>query len=131
MWLPDLKKEVIGIIDFSSKYINPTNRTFQVIVRLKNEDKNMKANMIATLKINDYKTSSTMVVPINVLQNDQSGTYIALAEKSEKGTIAKKVPVVAGVTYKGLTEIKSGLKTGDLLITAGYLGLENGQAINY
>jgi RND family efflux transporter MFP subunit len=131
VWLPDLQKEVVGTIDFTSKYINPTNRTFQVIVRLNSADKNFKANMIALLKINDYKANNAIVVPINVLQVDQSGTFISLAEKSGNGVVAKKIQVVAGLTYKGLTEVKSGLKTGDLLITAGYLGLENGQAINY
>ena len=36
-----------------------------------------------------------------------------------------------GETFQGMTEIKSGLKAGDFVITAGYLDLENGQSINY
>lgn len=131
VYLPDLKKEAEGKIDFCSKYINPTNRTFQIAVRLTGFDKKLKANMIATLKINDYKSANAMVVPINLLQTDQSGYYVMIVEKSSKDAKARKVPVSTSSTYKGLTEIKSGLKPGDLVITAGYLDLENGQAINY
>ena len=131
VYFPDLNKEVVGKVNFSSKYINPTNRTFSINVRLSGVDPNLKANMIAVLKINDYKAANALVVPINLIQNDQTGTYIVLANKAANGNIAKRVPVIAGETYKGLTEIKSGLKQGDLVVTAGYLELENGQAINF
>ena len=87
--------------------------------------------MIALLKINDYTANNTIVVPINLVQIDQTGTFVVLAEKSGNGAVVKKMPVVAGQTYKGLTEVKSGLKSGDKVVSAGYLGLENGQAINY
>ena len=129
VYLPDLKKEVVGKVDFSSKYINPINRTFSINVRLSGVDPNIKANMIAVLKINDYKAANAL--PINLIQNDQKGTYIVLADKASTGNIAKRVPIVTGETYKGLTEIKSGLKLGDLVVTTGYLELENGQAINF
>jgi RND family efflux transporter MFP subunit len=131
VFLPDLNKEVIGKVNFSSKYINPTNRTFSINVRLSGVDPNLKANMIAVLSINDYKMEKALVLPINLIQVDQSGSYVALAVKSTNGNIAKRVNVVPGETYKGLTEIKSGLKQGDLVITVGYLELENGQAINF
>jgi RND family efflux transporter MFP subunit len=131
VFFPDLKKEVIGKINFSSKFINPTNRTFSVTVRLADVDPNLKANMIAVLKINDYKNLNALVVPVNVVQTDQTGSYVAIAEKSTKGNIVKKVEVTPGIIYNGLSEIKSGLKPGDKIITTGYLDLEDGQAINF
>ncbi len=131
VYFPDLKKEVIGKVNFSSKFINPTNRTFSVNVRLAGVDPNIKANMIATLKINDYRSPAALVVPINVVQTDASGSYVAIAERTSKGDVVKKVNVTPGIVYNGLTEIKSGLKKGDRIITTGYLDLENGQAINF
>jgi membrane fusion protein, multidrug efflux system len=131
IYLPDLKKEVEGKVDFNSKYINPTNRTFQTGVRLSSVDNNLKANMIAVLRINDYSSPNAIVVPINVVQTDQTGTYVVVAEKTSRGNAAKRISIVTGETYKGLIEIKSGLKPGNLLITAGYLELENGQAVSY
>jgi membrane fusion protein (multidrug efflux system) len=131
VFFPDLKKEVIGKVDFSSKFINPTNRTFSINVRLNGVDKNIKANMIAILKVNDYKAVNSLIVPINVIQTDLTGSYVAIAVKSTTGFSVKKVPVNVGETYKGLTEVKSGLNSGDLIITTGYMELENGQAINF
>jgi membrane fusion protein, multidrug efflux system len=131
VYFPDLNKEVVGKVNFSSKFINPTNRTFSVNVRLTGVDPKMKANMICVLKINDYKAEKATVIPINLVQTDQSGNYVVLAEKKATGAAAKRVRVDIGETYKGLIEITSGLKENDLVITSGYLDLENGQAINY
>ncbi len=131
VFFPDLKKEVVGKINFSSKFINPTNRTFSVTVRLADVDPNLKANMIAVLKINDYQDKNALVVPINEVQTDKLGNYVLIAEKTGNRDIAKRIPIVCGVTYQGLTEIKSGLKTGDLVISDGYLDIENGQIINF
>ena len=66
-----------------------------------------------------------------MVQTDASGSYVAIAERTSKGDVVKKVNVTPGIIYNGLTEIKSGLKKGDRIITSGYLDLENGQAINF
>jgi len=131
VYLPDLNKEVDGKVDYCSKFINPTNRTFQVGARFLSFDKELKANMVAVVRINDYRDPDALVVPINMIQSDQSGNYVVIAEKTPQGNKAKRVDVTVGETYKGMTEIKSGLKPGDVLVSAGYLDLENGQAINY
>ena len=81
---PTLKKKLIGKVNFSSKFINPTNRTFSINVRLSGVDPNLKANMIATLKINDYKNPSALVVPINVVQTDGNGSYVAIVKKLKR-----------------------------------------------
>jgi RND family efflux transporter MFP subunit len=129
--LPDLKKEVEGVIDYSSKYINRTNRTFQVGVRLTSFDKDIKANMVAVLKIKDYSSPKAIVVPINAVQSDLKGYYVAVAKKNGDGYVVEHKNVSTGETYKGLIEIVSGLNQGDLLITSGYLDTEKGQAINF
>ena len=64
--VPDLNKEIKAKITFSSKYINPTNRTFIVEVRLNPNEIEARANMIAEIKINDYKAKSAIVVPMNL-----------------------------------------------------------------
>jgi len=131
VYIPDLDKEVEGKVDYCSKFINPTNRTFQVGARFVSFDSDLKANMVAVVRINDYKASGALVVPVNMIQTDQSGSYVVIAEKSKNGNKAKRNPVTVGQTYRGLTEIKTGLKPGDTIITAGYLDLENGQSINF
>jgi membrane fusion protein (multidrug efflux system) len=126
---PDLQKEMIAKISSASKYIGAQNRTFQIEVRMKPEFNNFKANMIAILKINDYRSENAISLPINLLQNDQEGSYVFVAVKEAASFIAKKRTVKVGQTYNGMIEITDGLKTGDLLISAGQLDLQDGEAI--
>ena len=55
IYFPDLEKEIKAKITFSSKYINPINRTFIVEVRLNPNEIEARANLIAVIRINDYK----------------------------------------------------------------------------
>ncbi len=126
---PDLQREVKAKISSASKYIGSQNRTFQVEVRMRPESNNFKANMIAILKINDYRAENAMSLPINLIQNDKSGSFVFVAVKGNPAFVAKKYPVQLGQSYNGLVEITQGLKAGDLLITAGQLDLQDGEII--
>jgi len=130
--LPDLNKEITGKVDFCSRYINPVNRTFNVTLRIPSNDPVIKANMIAVLRIVDYQNPTALVVPVNVVQTDQKGKYILVAEPTaDNSYVARKKYVETGETYKGLTEIRSRLKEGDKVITIGFQELEEGQFINF
>jgi len=131
IFFPDYNKEVDAQLTFSSKYINPTNRTFQVEARLLSPDNKFKANMIAVVKINDYNAPQAMAIPMNSIQKSAEGQFIFLA-KEEKGVkVARKQPITIGMIYNGLAEIKTGLNAGDKVITIGYQDLFDGQAIQY
>jgi len=45
-------------------------------------------------------------------------------------TVAKKKPVIIGEVYGDKVEIKTGLVAGDQLISEGYQGLYEGQAVS-
>jgi RND family efflux transporter MFP subunit len=129
IYFPDLQKEMTARISSASKYIGSQNRTFQVEVRMKPEFNNFKANMIAILKINDYRAENAMILPINLVQNDKEGSFVYVAEPGNPSYLAKKHKIVAGQSYNGMVEIKDGLKAGDLLITAGHLDLQDGEKV--
>ena len=129
--IPDLNKEVKAKITFSSKYINPTNRTFIIEVRLNPNTIDARANLIAVIKINDYKVHSAIVIPVNYIQKSLEGQFVVLANENQPAKlIAHRQKVSVGMIYNGLAEIKSGLKEGDKVISAGYLDLNEGQAIS-
>jgi len=132
IFFPDLDKEVISKISFSSKYINAVNRTFTVEVRLDKVDESYRANMIAVVKINDYHADSAFIVPVNIIQKISDENYIYLAEKNTANKyVAKKVKVELGQTYNGYAEIIKGIKEGDKCIINGYQNLEDGQLLNF
>jgi membrane fusion protein, multidrug efflux system len=127
---PDFNSESDAKIQFSSKYINPTNRTFQVEMRLgANSKVDYRANMIAVVKINDYHNPKALVLPLNVIKDSQDGKYVMLAKDEAGKSTAVKQKISVGQIYNGLAEITNGLKEGDKVISTGFNSLVEGQAI--
>lgn len=132
VFLPDLDNEFDQRVSFASKYIDPINRTFVVEVELPTNHMVYRANMIAVMRIKDYTNPTAISIPQNYLQTSRDeGQYVFVASEEEGNKIARKRNVSTGITYNGLTEILSGLKEGDLIITAGYKDLYDGQHIEY
>jgi len=126
--LPDIKKAVDCVVSVSGKIINPISRSFFIEAKLPN-DKDFRPNQIAMVQIQDYTLSNAIVVPVNTLQNDEKGKYVMVASKENGKTVARKKVVIAGEFYGDKLEIKSGLQSGDLIITEGYQSLYDGQVI--
>jgi RND family efflux transporter MFP subunit len=131
VFLPDIKKEITARVSFTSKYINATNRTFSVEARLKTNTGELKANMVAVLKINDYKSDAAYVLPVNLVRKDNSGEFVLIAKEEENKYVARKQTVETGQIYNGLAEIVDGLKPGEKIITGGYLNLNEGEPVRF
>jgi membrane fusion protein, multidrug efflux system len=132
VFLPDLNAEIEETVTFSSKYINPTNRTFLVEVALPNNGITYRANMIAVLRIKDYSNPSTIAIPQALIQTSNTeGQFVFLAVDENGKKIARKRSIVVLNTFNGLTEIVTGLNEGDRIVTAGYKDLYDGQLINF
>jgi RND family efflux transporter MFP subunit len=126
---PDLHKDIKSVASYVSSAIDPVNRTFTVDVKLP-QDASYHANMIAMLKIIDYANPSAVVIPINIVQNDPTGSFVFIAVTENNITVARKTLVDVGKIYAGVAEITKGLKPGDKLITVGYDDLNNGDAVS-
>ncbi|MBN2165812.1 MAG: efflux RND transporter periplasmic adaptor subunit [Marinilabiliaceae bacterium] len=131
VFFPDLKKQIAAKITTTSNYINPINRSFKIEVRLNEMEKSFKANMVAVLKIADYKNDKAFAIPINLIQTDSKGNYIYVAQHNNSKTIASKKYIKQGMSYNGMVEIIDGLTENDLIITSGYLSLNQGTTIKY
>lgn len=128
---PDINKEVETKVDFVSRYINPVNRTFTIETRIPAGISDMKANMIAIIQINDYHSDNSILLPMNVIQNDPSGSYVYVARSKDNHTAAFKQPVSIGNSYNGVAEISKGLSAGDKVISIGYQELVDGEYIRF
>ncbi len=125
---PDLNKEISTKLNFAARTINPVSRTFKVEVKLEGKSE-YRPNMLSVLKIVDYKASNAITVPMNIVQNDQSGAYVYIAQMENGKMVAKKNAIVIGKIYKGTAEVISGIKSGDQIITLGYQDLNEGDLI--
>ena len=130
VFFPDFTQELKSKIIFSSKYINPTNRSFQIEIHLGASKVEYRANMIAVVKINDYQNKKALVLPVNYIKDSPEGKYLFVARQEAGKTVAQKQKVEIGQTYNGLAEITSGLKAGDKIITTGFNSLVEGQALS-
>lgn len=127
---PDAGKEIDTKLGFASRTIGMLNRTFNVEVPLKpSQSDGLNPNMVAIMKISDYRNDNAMVIPMELLQRSGDGNYVMLAiEKSGKLFAARKV-VKAGMNYGGMTEITEGLTPNDKVVTKGFRDLNDGQEI--
>lgn len=126
---PDLHKDVNSVATYVSKAIDQVNRTFTVEVALP-QGPDYHPNMIATMNIVDYSSRSAIVIPINVVQSDPTGSFVFVAESNGNSMVARKTMVTVGKVFNGNAEILSGLKAGDKIITVGYDDLNNGDIVS-
>jgi membrane fusion protein (multidrug efflux system) len=128
---PDIKKQIECKVDFVSKYINPVNRTFIIETKILDGIQDMKANMIAIIQINDYHADNAILVPMNVIQTDISGSYVYVVRSKDKFSAASKQPIVIGNSYNGVAEIIQGLSAGDKVISTGFQELIDGEYVRF
>ncbi len=126
---PDFEQEVNAKVSFASRFINPSNRSFQVEIRLNPGKLEFRANMIAIVKINDYTVKDALVVPVNVVQKGLNENYILIAVEKDKKNYVEKRKIKVGLTYNGLTEILEGIKKGDKVITSGFQNVNEGDIV--
>lgn len=128
---PDIGKEIESKLNFTSRYIDPTNRTFKVECRISSNTVELRANMVANLKINDYTNETAFCLPINLIQKDQAGEFVYVAVQKGADWTAEKRNIKSGMNYDGTAEILEGLTLGDKVITTGFQNLNAGQKIEF
>jgi membrane fusion protein, multidrug efflux system len=131
VYFPDFNEEIATRLSFTSKFINAMNRTFAIEAQIGNLKQEARANMIAVLKINDYKAMDAFSVPANVVQQSTNESFVFVAREENGKKLAKKQTITLGMNYNGLIEVTSGLKAGDKVITTGYQDLNQNDPINF
>ncbi|HMI64016.1 MAG TPA: efflux RND transporter periplasmic adaptor subunit [Puia sp.] len=121
-------KEITGTVHIAGKVINTGSRSFQVEIRIPN-DKDIRANQIAVVKLQDYSAKGVLTIPVNTLQTDEKGKYVMVGVKQNGKTVAHKKNVTIGQLYADKIEVTGGLDKDDQLITDGFQGLYEGQLI--
>ncbi len=122
---PDTKDSITSKVSYASRAISSLSRTFNVEVNLDNT-KEYHPNMVAKLRINDFQSATPeIVVPVKYIQRGTAENYVLVAQN---GKAVKKI-IKTNREYNGLIEVTSGLAAGDMLITAGYDILNDGDAI--
>ena len=128
---PILGKTLQSKVKQTSNFINPGNRSFRVEIPVSNKDGNIKPNLTAVAKINDYTNKNAILIPQSVLSENAAGEqYVYLAQKNgESEVLSKKVIIELGKTQGDNVEVLSGLKAGDKIIVEGARSVRDNQQI--
>lgn len=128
---PILDKKLDTEVRQTGNFINPANRTFKVEVGVPNQDRSIKPNLTAKLKINDYTSTEAILIPQSIISENAEGkqyVYKITGIHNNIGT-AKQVVVKTGKTQGDVIEILEGIAEGDQLIKAGARSVKDGQEI--
>lgn len=129
--LPVIDEQMMSKVRQSSSVINETNRTYTIEVPVVNKSGNVKPNLTAKLRIKDYENTNALLVPLNVLSENEDGAqYVMIAAMNDKGEqVAKRQIVTTGKSQGDYIEIKSGLKSGMNVINRGARSVREDQLI--
>lgn len=111
------------------KVINKQSRTFKLQLRIANPHNLLKPNLLAIIRIKDYTNPKAIVVPSYILREDILGYYLYVVSTKDGQQIAQKRYVKIGKSFKKKTEVISGLKAGEIIVTQGYNNVTNGSAL--
>ncbi|MDZ4752145.1 MAG: efflux RND transporter periplasmic adaptor subunit [Flavobacteriales bacterium] len=128
---PDLDRDIESKVIYAAKVINPMTRTFTAEVALPGNASDFRPNMVAILKVIDYQKDSSIVIPINIIQNVGNAPFIYVAVEEGGKVIAKKRSITTGVIYNGSVEVISGISEQDNVIVSGQSDLSDGIEIKY
>lgn len=125
----DINKTIESNIAFASKVIDPLNRSFKIEIRL-NGATDIKPNMLAKLKIADYRNEKAITVPTNSITTGVDEKYVMVKTSKNGKAVAAKRVIKTGHTGESRTEILDGIQAGDEIIITGFQELNDGQIID-
>lgn len=126
--IPAINKQYLGKIKLISKYINPNNRTISVEVAVPNPDNLLRPNQVAILNIEDYVNPKAIIIKNeNMIEKADGSKVVFVAQNvKDKNATVKMISLELGKKKGDSYEVKSGLNTGDLLVTEGVRNLKDG-----
>lgn len=115
--------------------VDPGTRNVMVDATVPNPGNVLRPGMFGEALLLAGKPRSVLVVPSVAITYNTFGDYVYVVERKagKSGAplaIAVATPVRAGATRGGMTEIASGLKAGEVVVTAGQVKLRSGMAVS-
>lgn len=129
---PILGKTIETKIRQAGAFINPANRTFKVEVSVPNKEKNIKPNLTARLKINDYTNENALLIPQSIISENADGEqyiYVISNKNSQGEGDAKRVIIKTGKTQGDVIEVLEGIEDGAEIVREGARSVKDGQTV--
>lgn len=132
---PSLDVHFDATLAHVGKFIDPSNRTFKVTVRVPQGEPSMRPNLLSDISIQDHHSDSALVVPGRaVLQDVKGNNYIFTLEPTRGNeAVCHKVMVDRLSGYKGRVSIApvtpGALKGGERIVDEGAKNVTDGLTV--
>jgi membrane fusion protein (multidrug efflux system) len=129
---PVLGKTVEAKVRQAGNYINPANRSFKVEIAISNNDRSIKPNLTAKLKINDYTSENALLIPQSIISENAEGEqyiYIVTNKTEANEATANRVIIETGKTQGDVIEVLKGIENGTEIIREGARSVKDGQPV--
>lgn len=123
---PSRNTTVQSTIKSVGEVINPQNRTFTIEVNIPDNSVKARPNMLAVVKLKDFEAENAIVIPSNLIQQDNQGDFVYVLEEKSGVNIAAKKHFNRGITYQSQTHVLSGLSGNETLIDEGFREVAEG-----
>ena len=117
-------KTFAGKVDRVAPVVDSGSGTFRVVLAFDNGGV-LQPGMFGRIKIDYDQRADALVVPRVALLDDENDPAVYAIRNGK----ANRVPVKLGYTDGGWAEVRSGLKTGDQVVTAGKVALREGSEV--
>jgi len=108
-----------GKVDFLGSVVDPATRTIKVRASVRNPGEKLRPGMFVKAQVDVPQSdegSTVLAVPQSAVQTLEGRTMVFL--QTEPGVFGRRI-VETGHSFEGFTEIYSGVKAGDLVVTEG------------
>jgi membrane fusion protein (multidrug efflux system) len=134
-------QEIVAKVDtypgqtFSGKItaINPqvdaSSRNVQVRATLGNPDRRLLPGMYATIDIDSGAPQRNITLPQTAIAYNPYGSTVFIVEQNGAARTAKQAFVTTGATRGDQVAVLTGVKQGDVVVSAGQMKLRNGSPI--
>ena len=129
IYFPNLEKNISAKVSMIGNFINPANRTFRIVVNVKNKNHSIKPNQLAVIRLLDLKKEG-IVIPSNVILNAPDGSsYVYQVITVDGLNRTKKTPIKVGLSYQNETIVYEGLNANALIIDKGSRSIQDNQEV--
>jgi len=129
---PVLNETVTSKVRQVGNFINPNNRSFKIEIDVPNLSGNVKPNLTARLKLNDYTSDNAILIPQSIISENAKGQqfiYVIKDKKENNEAVAERLIIETGKTQGDMIEVTKNLPADSEIIMEGARSVNDGQAV--
>jgi multidrug efflux system membrane fusion protein len=125
--LPDSSVTVTGTLSFVDNTVDETTGTVLLKATVPNRDRALWPGQFVDVSLRLGTEPHAVVVPSSAVQSGQQGSFVYIIKPDR--TVEMR-PVTAGSQVDGFTVVKTGVKSGEEVVTDGQLRLVPGASVS-